>query len=72
MGQFDYENICIQIEIKNNLTDSRFLDFVSDWDFNMNEYMHFYESVKGTIFNENSDRIIKFFLNYCVFLIMKV
>lgn len=64
MGQFDYKNICLQIEVKNNLTDLRFLDFLHNWDFTMDEYMHFYESVKGTIFNENSNRIIEFFLNY--------
>ena len=64
MGQFDYKNICLQIEVKNNLTDFRLLDFVRNWDFTMDEYKFFYESIKGTIFNENSYRIIKFFLNY--------
>ena len=54
MGQFDYKNICLQIEVKNNITDFRLLDFVRYWDFTMDEYKFFYESIKGTIFNENS------------------
>ena len=64
MGNFDYKNVCIQIKIKDNLTDARFLRFVQDWDFTMDEHRHFYESVKGNIFNSISERIVHFFISY--------
>lgn len=64
MGDFDYKNVCIQIKIKENLTDKRFLKFVQDWNFTMDEYMHFYESVKEDIFNSISEKIVRFFISY--------
>lgn len=64
MGNFDYKNICLQIKIKENLTDHQFLDFMQNWDFTKDDYMRFYESVKGNIFNPISKKIIDFFINY--------
>jgi hypothetical protein len=64
MGNFDCKNICLQIKIKENLTDWRYLEFVNKWNFTMDDYLTFYESVKGTIFNEVSERIVEFFVNY--------
>ncbi len=66
MGNFDCKNICLQIKIKENLTDWRYLEFVNKWNFTMDDYLTFYESVKGTIFNEVSERIVEFFVNYKV------
>ena len=62
MGNFDYKNICLQIKIKENLTDYQFLDFMQNWDFTKDDYMRFYESVKGNIFNPISKKIIDFFI----------
>lgn len=64
MGNFDYKNICLQIEIKDNLTDKKILDFMKNWDFTIDEYMAFFKGIKDVRFNEISNKIISFFVDY--------
>lgn len=33
MGKFDYKNICVQIKVRENLTDQRFVEFMKTWNF---------------------------------------
>lgn len=68
MGHFDKKNICIEIEVRENLTDSRIVNFIEkerNWDFSMKEFDEFYAPIredKST--NEMSLRIIQFFVDY--------
>lgn len=68
MGNFDYKNICVQIEVRENLTDARFVEFVKDWNFTKSEYRLFNKSIRksktDTVRNDMSQRIVQFFIDY--------
>lgn len=68
MGHFDKKNICIEIEVRENLTVSRIVDFVEkekNWNFSIQEFDDFYDSLSDDqATNEKSLRIIQFFVDY--------
>ena len=64
MGKYDYKNICVQIKIREDLTDPRLLDFTKDWKFTEKELDTFLDSIKGTIYNKYSKKIVEFFIKY--------
>lgn len=64
MGNYDRKNICVQIEIKENLTDPRYLEFQKNWDFTEDEYCAFIKQIGYTATTEISERIIRFFVDY--------
>lgn len=63
MGNFDHKNICVQIEVKENLTDSRYVEFLKDWNFTEKEFDAFLDATKGET-TDMSKRIIQFFVDY--------
>ena len=66
MGNFDTKNVCIDIRVRENLTDPRFVEFMEKekhWDFSEKEYMDF-ESSAGPAYTEISHRIITFITEY--------
>ena len=66
MGIFDTKNVCIDIRVRENLTDPRFVEFMEKekhWDFSEKEYMDF-ESSAGPAYTEISHRIITFITEY--------
>ena len=64
MGKFDYKNICVQIKVRENLTDQRFVEFMKTWNFTRLEFANFFDSIKGTICNEQAKRIVGFLVTY--------
>ena len=65
MGNFDRKNICIKIEVRENLTDPRYIEFMVNrkhWNFSIKEYTDFSKSI--TAYTEMSNRIISFFIGY--------
>lgn len=64
MGNFDYKNICLQIKTRENFTDPRFVEFMKGWDFTKKDYKAFFDTVRDSINNEYSKRIVDFFINY--------
>ena len=65
MGNFDNKNICLQIEVRDNLTDSRLVEFMKDWNFTEDECDAFLDTMGGeTSTTEMSKRIVQFFVDY--------
>lgn len=64
MGNFDYKNICLQIEVRENPTDARYVEFMKDWNFTEKECDVFCESIQGMGSTEISKRIVQFFVEY--------
>ena len=63
MGNFDYKNICLLIKLKDNLTDPRFLDFMKDWNFSLQESQEFIKSA-GLRYHPIAKKIMRFFVEY--------
>lgn len=64
MGKWNYKNICVQIKVKENLTDQRAVDFMQSWDFTSKESKLFFATIVPTLHNEHAQRIVEFFVNY--------
>lgn len=64
MGNFDNKNIRLRIEVRENLTDSRLVEFVKDWNFTEKECDVFLDSLVGNCTTEMAKRIVQFFVDY--------
>lgn len=63
MGNY-VRNVGIFIKVRENLTDPKFVEFIQDWDFTEDEISTFLESIWEKSRNENSSKIVKFFIEY--------
>ena len=61
MGNY-VRNVGIFIKVRENLTDPKFVEFIQDWDFTEDEISTFLESIWEKSRNENSSKIVKFFI----------
>ena len=64
MGKFDYKNICVQIKVRENLTDQRFVEFTKEWGFTEKDFDAFLDTIEGGACNERARKIIEFFVEY--------
>lgn len=64
MGNFDYKNIRLQIETREDFTDPRFMEFMKEENYTLKEYKVFLDSVWDTLGSEYSKRIVDFFISY--------
>ena len=65
MGQWDYKNWLVKVELKEDLTDPQFYDYLSTHkQFTLKEFIIFEKSVVGTLHNDKAEKIIRFFLDY--------
>ena len=54
MGKFDYKNICVQIKVRENLTDQRFVEFTKEWGFTEKDFDAFLDTIEGGACNERA------------------
>ena len=54
MGKFDYKNICVQIKVRENLTDQRFVEFTKEWGFTEKDFGAFLDTIEGGACNERA------------------
>ncbi len=64
MGNFDHKNICVQIEVRENLTDARMIEFVKDWNFTIEDFQSYLKSLNGTLSTEKAEAMVRFFIEY--------
>lgn len=60
MGNFDHKNICVQIEVRENLTDARMIEFVKDWNFTIEDFQSYLKSLNGTLSTEKAEAMVRF------------
>lgn len=63
MGKFDYKNYILQIKVEENLTDSRFVEFMKDWNFTIQDVFKFQDSIEP-LRNTMAEKILHFFTSY--------
>ncbi len=63
MGKWDYKNFVLHIKIRENLTDSRFVEFMKGWNFYLNDMFKFQDSIEP-LYNPVAEKIIQFLLTY--------
>lgn len=66
MGNFDDKNIILKIEIRENLTDPRYTEYINQraWHFTREDFIRFNNSIKENIWNNTSAKIIQFIMEY--------
>lgn len=66
MGIYELKEISLQIGVKENITDSRYLEFIKkhNWGFTKKEIAGFIASVFGTEYTPMADKIITFICEY--------
>lgn len=63
MGMWDYNNYVLKVQLHENLTDSRFIEFVTRWDYTIDDFFSFQESIEP-LTNEVAQKIMQFFVSY--------
>lgn len=63
MGNFDDKNIIVEIELRENLTDPRYVEFMKGWDFTYQD-LEVFEKNTGLLYTPMSHRIVSFFTEY--------
>ena len=65
MGQWDYKNWLIKVEIKEDMTDPQFHEFLSTHkQFSFKEYLKFKKSLILPLHMDMAEQIVNFFLDY--------
>ena len=65
MGQWDYKNWLVKVELKEDLTDPQFYEYLSTHkQFTLKEYRKFEKSLIRPLHNDKAEKIIRFFLDY--------
>ena len=65
MGQWDYKNWLVKVELKEDLTDPQFYDYFSTHkQATYKEYLVFKKSLIRPLHNDKAEKIIRFFLDY--------
>ena len=65
MGQWDYKNWLVKVELKEDLTDPQFLDYLSKYAvFSMKEYESFKSTLVRPLRTAKAEQIVRFFLEY--------
>ncbi|WP_455498228.1 hypothetical protein [Coprobacter sp.] len=64
MGNFDYKNICVQIKVRENLTDPRLVEFTKNWNFTRTDFFTFLNPIWGKTDNKHAKKIVEFFVKY--------
>lgn len=65
MGNWDYKNWLIELKLRDNLTDTRMLEFIGiDRHFSFKEYKQFEASLAMPLHTEKAEQIVRFFLEY--------
>ena len=63
MGNFDTKNIIVKIEVRDNLTDPRYVEFIKGWDFTYEEFDKFCKETKN-LYTEMAHRMVSFITDY--------
>lgn len=63
MGQWDYKNYVLNVKVRENLTDTRAVEYMKSWDFTKKEWDIFENSILP-FYNPFAERIIRFFITY--------
>lgn len=65
MGQWDYKNWLVKVELKEDLTDPQFYEYLSTHkQFTLKEFIIFEKSLIRPLHNDKAEKIIRFFLDY--------
>lgn len=65
MGQWDYKNWLVKVELKEDLTDPQFYEYLSTHkQFTLKEYRKFEKSLIRPLHNDKAEKILRFFLDY--------
>lgn len=60
----DQKNFCLKVLIKENLTDSRIVNFMEGWNFTKKDKYAFMASIGNALYNPTAEKIIRFFVDY--------
>lgn len=63
MGQYNYKNYILIVKLQENLTDSRFVEFMKDWTFTRDDLFVFQDTIEP-LYNETAEKILNFFITY--------
>ena len=65
MGQWDYKNWLIKVELKEDLTDPQIVDYLSKHAvFSLKEYLSFKSTLVRPLHTGKAEQIVRFFLEY--------
>ena len=65
MGQWDYKNWLIKVELKEDLTDSQILDYLSKHEvYTLKDYDSFENTLARPLHTDKAEQIVRFFLEY--------
>ena len=65
MGQWDYKNWLVKVELKEDLTDPQIVDYLSKHAvFSLKEYHSFESTLVRPLHTDKAEQIVRFFLEY--------
>ena len=65
MGQWDYKNWLVKVELKEDLTDPQIVDYLSKHAvFSLKEYNSFESTLVRPLHTDKAEQIVRFFLEY--------